>query len=65
MILAPETIDPCFLVGEARLDAIAEVVNAHWPETIEPAQLDDPALWARIRTAGTALLETLDLAELL
>lgn len=65
IVADPATIDPRFLVDGARLDAIADVVKAHWPEGIDPAQLDDPALWSPIRAARAALLETLGLTELL
>ncbi|WP_447411607.1 hypothetical protein [Clostridium perfringens] len=38
------------------------VVEAHWPEAIDPAALADPALVAQIEAAHAALLETLDLS---
>ncbi|MBC7986632.1 MAG: N-succinylarginine dihydrolase [Sphingomonadaceae bacterium] len=60
----PATVDPRFLVDEAKLDRISEVVAARWPEAIAADALDDPALWDRIEQARAALLDALDLAEL-
>lgn len=61
---APEAVDSRFLVDEAKLDRIAAVVEAQWPERIEPADLLRPGLWARMEGARGALLEALDLGEL-
>lgn len=61
----PETIDPRFLVDEAKLDRMAETIAAHWPETIDATKLADPELWSQIETARRSLFETLDLAELI
>jgi len=60
----PATVDPRFLVDEAKLDRIAALVHAHWPESIAPNALDDPALWARCESARAALLDLLDLGQL-
>ncbi|MEK6636682.1 MAG: N-succinylarginine dihydrolase [Pseudomonadota bacterium] len=64
VVCDPATVDPRFLVDEAILDKIAKVVDAHWPENIEPGELANPALWAKIETARTALLAELNLYEL-
>ncbi|HYI48041.1 MAG TPA: N-succinylarginine dihydrolase [Allosphingosinicella sp.] len=61
----PATVDPRFLVDEARLDRIAGCIEAYWPEEIAPADLADPALWARIEAARRALLALLGLETLL
>ena len=61
----PATVDPRFLVDEARLDRRGEVIAAHWPETIAARDLTAPALVERIVTARHALLEALDLGELM
>jgi len=58
------TVDPRFLVDEAKLDRLAAVVEAHWPEAIAPDDLLDPALAARLEEARAALLERLALPEL-
>lgn len=64
VVCDPATVDPRFLVDEARLDLMAEVVSRHWPETIDPAALGSPDLWADIVTARNAMLTALDLAQL-
>jgi succinylarginine dihydrolase len=64
VIADPATIDPRFLVDEAKLDRIAGCITAHWPERIAPADLADPALWDRIETARRALLALLGLETL-
>ncbi|KTT76798.1 N-succinylarginine dihydrolase [Sphingomonas endophytica] len=60
----PATVDPRFLVDDARLDMIAGVVERHWPEQIGPEAIGDPALLTRIAQAREALLAAMDLAEL-
>ncbi len=65
VVCDPATVDPRFLVDHARLDRIAAVVEAHWPDTIAADAIADPALVARIRGAHAALLAALDLSELL
>jgi succinylarginine dihydrolase len=64
VVADPATVDPRFLVDEAKLDAIAAIFAAHWPERIAPADLADPVLWAGIETARRALCASLDLAVL-
>ncbi|MFV1917799.1 N-succinylarginine dihydrolase [Sphingomonas sp. MJ1 (PH-R8)] len=64
VVANPATIDPRFLVDEAKLDRIAEVIRGHWPETIAHDAIADPALIEQIETARGALLETLELVEL-
>jgi succinylarginine dihydrolase len=58
------TIDPRFLVDEAKLDRLAEVIGRHWPAEIAIAELQQPTLIASVRAARLALLDALDLAEL-
>jgi succinylarginine dihydrolase len=65
VVADPATIDPRFLVDEARLDAIAALVEAHWPEAIDADAIGDPALVARIESARRALLEMLGTVELI
>jgi succinylarginine dihydrolase len=64
VVADPATIDPRFLVDEARLDRIADVVRRAWPEQIHSDDLKDPALIRQIEAARVALLGALDLAEL-
>ncbi len=64
VVADPATVDPRFLVDAAKLDWIAAVIAAHWPEVITPEDLVRPALWDQVRGARLALLAALDLGEL-
>jgi succinylarginine dihydrolase len=64
VVADPATVDPRFLVDAAKLDWIADTVASHWPEQIHNDELQNPALIADIEHARSALLVTLDLAEL-
>jgi succinylarginine dihydrolase len=64
VVADPATVDPRFLADNAKLDRLAEVIRARWPEAIHHEELQQPALIADIERARTALLETLDLLEL-
>lgn len=64
VVADPATVDPRFIADEARLDIIAKVVAAQWPETIATDQLSNSALIDQVRMARLALLETADLATL-
>lgn len=48
-------IDQRFILTPARWERLAEVVEAHWPQAIAPADLTDPALWEAARGAHAAL----------
>jgi succinylarginine dihydrolase len=61
----PATVDPRFMVDDARLDWIADVIRRHWPEQIHHDDLQSPALIADIENARRALLTALNLRELL
>jgi succinylarginine dihydrolase len=60
----PASVDPRFMVDDAKLDWIADVVRRHWPEQIHHKDLQQPALIADVERARAALLEALDLSEL-
>jgi succinylarginine dihydrolase len=64
VVADPATVDPRFMVDDARLDWIADVVRRHWPEQIHIGELQDPRLIAEIEAARAALLEALDLGQL-
>jgi succinylarginine dihydrolase len=64
VVADPATVDPRFLVDEAKLDRIGEVVRANWPEQIHTDDLQEPALVRDVERARTALLESLDLTTL-
>lgn len=65
VVADPSTVDPRFMVDDARLDWIADVIRRHWPEQIHHEELQAPALIRDVEAARTALLHALDLAQLL
>jgi succinylarginine dihydrolase len=65
VVADPATIDPRFIVDDARLDWIADVVRRRWPEEIHHEELQQPALIRDIEGARSALLNALDLGQLL
>jgi succinylarginine dihydrolase len=64
VVADPTTIDPRFLVDAHRLDQIAGVIAAHWPDAIAATDIGDPRLIATVEAARLALLDALDLSEL-
>lgn len=64
VVADPATIDPRFLLDEAKIARIEAVVATHWPEAIRPDQIGGSSLAAQIVAARRALLEALDLIEL-
>jgi len=60
----PVHVDPRFMLDEAKAGLIERIVREYWPESVDPAQLGDPALSAAVRNARLQLLDALDLAEL-
>lgn len=54
-------IDPRFMLGDAKADALERLVETHWPEAITPDDLGNPALWDTAWNARRALLELLQL----
>jgi succinylarginine dihydrolase len=65
VVADPATVDPRFLVDDSKLDRLAAIIAQHWPERIEPEDLLKPDLWAQMEEARAALLEALQLTELL
>ena len=65
VVADPATVDPRFLVDPAKLDRIAAVIEAHWPERIAQDEIGNPALIARIEEARQKLLEALEIVELI
>jgi succinylarginine dihydrolase len=65
VVADPATIDPRFLVDAAKLDRLAAVVEAEWPETIAPDGLGSAVLWSQAARARAALLEALELGALI
>lgn len=64
VVADPSTIDPRFLLDEARVELIERVVKEHWPRQIDPTGFGRASLAASITSAREALLAALDLAEL-
>jgi succinylarginine dihydrolase len=65
VVADPADVDPRFMVDDAKLDWVAEVIRRHWPEQIHHDDLQQPALIADIERARAALLEAVGLAELI
>ena len=64
VVADPETVDPRFMVEDAKLDRLSEVVRRNWPVEIDTADLQKPALIKDVEAARKALLEELDLTQL-
>jgi succinylarginine dihydrolase len=64
VVADPATVDPRFIVDDAKLDNLAEVIRRTWPIEIDNADLQKPLLVTDVEAARTALLEALDLTEL-
>ena len=64
VVADPATVDPRFLVDEAKLDRIAAVIEQCWPKSIALKRLATRDLCEKVERAREALLEALDLSEL-
>jgi succinylarginine dihydrolase len=64
VVCDPATVDPRFLVDEAKLDRLARVIEAHWPEHVAPEEIATLGAWPEAVAARATLLEALNLAEL-
>lgn len=64
VVADPATVDQRFMVDEAKLDHVADVIRHHWPETIVPDDLSSVTLWTDIATARITLLDALKISEL-
>ena len=60
----PAAVDPRFLVDEAKLDRLAEVIGRTWPNEIASDDIQASTLVADIERARSALLDALNLGEL-
>ncbi len=65
VVCDPATVDPRFIVNAAKLDLFSEVVSRHWPERIDAADIDQPALWETVSNARAALMTAAGLNEFL
>jgi succinylarginine dihydrolase len=64
VVADPAAVDARFMADEAKLDAMAAVIAEHWPESIAPGELGNPALVAQVQAARLALLHVCGLREL-
>ena len=64
VVADPATIDPRFLVDDAKLDRVADVIRRQWPAEIANEDLQSSALVRDVEAARLALLEQLGLSEL-
>jgi succinylarginine dihydrolase len=64
VVADPATVDPRFLLSEARADTLEQLIGRYWPEQIDPSDIGSAALAEAVRTARAKLLESLDLAIL-
>lgn len=64
VVADPTTVDPRFMVDEAKLDRLGKLIAAEWPDSIAPDELGDARLLAQVERARNTLLDALDLTEL-
>ena len=64
VVADPATVDPRFLVDDAKLDAVSEAIRTTWPIEIDTADLQTPSLIRDCQAARLALLYVLGLQEL-
>jgi succinylarginine dihydrolase len=64
VVCDPATVDPRFLLDEAKADRIEAVIAAHWPSQIDPSDLGTESLANSVIAARLALLEALELPGL-
>ena len=64
VVADPATVDPRFLLDEAKAEALENVIELYWPEQIDPADLGNHRLTDAVVEARGRLLQALDLDEL-
>lgn len=64
VVADPATVDPRFMLSEARAELLEQVIGQYWPEQIDPADIGSEALAETVRSARAKLLESLDLTIL-
>nr|WP_192895951.1 N-succinylarginine dihydrolase [Parerythrobacter lutipelagi] len=64
VVADPATVDPRFLLSEAKAEQLEKVIGEWWPEQIDPSDIGLPELAKTVRTARGKLLESLDLTIL-
>ncbi len=64
VVADPATVDPRFMLDEAKAAKLEAIVSEYWPETIDTDQIGSEALADQVRTARGKLLEALEITEL-
>jgi len=64
VVCDPATVDPRFLLDEAKADRLEQVITETWPEQIDPADIGSDKLAKTVIAARHALLDVLGLPEL-
>ncbi|QYU69283.1 N-succinylarginine dihydrolase [Leptolyngbya sp. 15MV] len=64
VVADPATVDPRFMLDEAKADSLEAAIAGYWPGQIAPADIGNAALARDVRAARASLLETLGLSEL-
>lgn len=64
VVADPATVDPRFMLSEAKAEQLEKVIGEWWPEQIDPSDIGLPELAKTVRTARGKLLESLDLSIL-
>ena len=64
VVADPATVDPRFLLNDETSDIIANCIERHWPEQIDPADLGKETLASSVISARRAMLNALNLHEL-
>lgn len=65
VVADPVTVDPRFLVDEAKLDSVGEVIERCWPETLATDDLANGDLISQIEEARHRLLLSVGTVELI
>ncbi|WP_379551357.1 N-succinylarginine dihydrolase [Qipengyuania sp. DGS5-3] len=65
VVADPATVDPRYLLSEAKADRIEAVIAETWPEQIDPSDIGNETLAKQVIEAREALLGVLALDELL
>ncbi|WP_108788041.1 N-succinylarginine dihydrolase [Erythrobacter sp. Alg231-14] len=64
VVCDPATVDPRFMLDEAKADLLEKVITQSWPEQIDPTDIGNEVLATQVIAARSALLNALNLNEL-
>ena len=64
VVCDPASVDPRFMLDDAKADQLENVIAKTWPEQIDPSDLGSPELTKSVVGARYALLDALGLKEL-